>query len=349
MFRCARTLLGVALLGSVCAGSTLAAEPVTPGANARSRSILNYIEACSHRQEKRLISGQFCGFGPRARLRACEEAFERTGHWPAMIGLDYADFGRGGLETTHVNRLAIDYARLGGLVTLSAHLPNPANPNGGGLRDQGVDLASLLAPGSETHERWMKELDTLAEGLQALQDAGVVVLWRPFHEMNGSWFWWGDRDPATFIRVWRAMFDRLTREKRLKNLLWVYGPNHGKNTAAFYPGDAYVDLTGLDAYTDFVDPEHIKGYADVAVIAKPFGFTEFGPHGPERPPGDYDYRRFRDGIETHFPRACFFLSWDANWGLGRNRETRALLSHPWLVNRDDLPKSLAAGNSDASR
>ncbi len=207
-----------------------------------------------------------------------------------------------------------------------------------------MNLETLLDPGTETHKRWMRELDTLAAGLAELQRENVVVLWRPFHEVNGDWFWWGARPPEQFIRVWRHMFDDFTKTRGLNNLLWVYGPNHGKHTADYYAGDAYVDVVGLDAYTDFVDPEHIHGYPEVAAMPKPFGFTEFGPHGPQRPPGDYDYRRFRDGIETHFPRAGFFLSWDSKWGLGSNTHTKDLLDHPWLVNREDLPRAVAAGH-----
>lgn len=127
-----------------------------------------------------------------------------------------------------------------------------------------MELETLLTPGHETHVRWMHELDILAAGLAELQDAGVAVLWRPFHEVNGDWFWWGGKKPETFIRVWRHMFEYFTKTKGLNNLLWVYGPNHGKHTAEYYDGDAYVDIVGLDAYTDFVDPKHILGYPEVA-------------------------------------------------------------------------------------
>jgi mannan endo-1,4-beta-mannosidase len=320
-----------------------AAEPANPHANPKARAILNYLEALPRKSEKRLASGQFAGFGSGASLRACEEAYKKTGHWPALIGLDYAEFRVGGLDYHHVNKLAIDYARHGGLVTISAHLYNPANPKGGGLRDKGVDLATLLAPGTETHRRWTQELDTIAAGLAELRDAGVAVLWRPFHEVNGDWFWWGGKKPEVFIQVWRQMFDDFTNKRKLNNLLWVYGPNHGVKTAAYYAGDGYVDIVGLDAYTDFVDPKHILGYPEIARLPKPFAFTEFGPHGPHNPPGDYNYLRFRDGIEANFPRACFFQSWDGKWGLGRNVNTRELLDHPWLVNREDLPAEFAAG------
>jgi mannan endo-1,4-beta-mannosidase len=321
-----------------------ALEPANPQTNAKARAILNYLEKLPQQTEKRLVSGQFTDFGPGAKLTGCQDAFDKTGHWPAMIGLDYADFRKGGVETKTVNRLAIDYSRQGGLVTISAHLYNPANPKGGGLRDQGVDLEPLITPGSETHTRWMQELDLLAGGLQELQNADVVVQWRPFHEMNGGWFWWGAKDPAVFIRVWRHMFDYFTKTKGLNNLLWVYSPNHGSKTAAYYAGDQYVDLIGLDAYTDFVDPQHIKGYEEIIRLPKPFGFTEFGPHGSKNPPGDYDYLRFIDGVQKNFPKAAFFLAWHANWGLGRNRNTRQLLERPWIVNREDLPREFAAGS-----
>jgi mannan endo-1,4-beta-mannosidase len=221
-----------------------------------------------------------------------------------------------------------------------AHMYNPANPKGGGLRDQGVDIANLLQTNTETHQRWMRELDLTAEGLRDLKDAGVVVLWRPFHEMNGGWFWWGAKEPAQFIAVWRHMFDYFSKTKALDNLLWVYGPNHGQNTAKYYAGDGYVDLVGLDAYTDSVDRQHIKGYDEIAALPKPFGFTEYGPHGPQSPPGTYDYRRFLAGLEKEFPKTSFFMCWNAKWSLAANENTRELLAHPAVVNREDLPARL---------
>ena len=84
----------------------------------------------------------------------------------------------------------------------------------------------------------------------------------------------------------------------------------------------------------------IRGYDAVAKLPKPFGFTEFGPHGPHNPPGDYDYTRFIDGVQKHFPRTTFFLAWHNKWSLGRNHNAKQLLEHPWLVNREDLPGAL---------
>lgn len=334
----ARLLLFLGLAASCLAGPVQ--EPANPDLNPKSRALLRFFQELEARPARRLVSGQFSDFGNGASLELAKRIHDTTGKWPALLGVDYADFGKGGLTTQAPNRAAVEYWKRGGLVTVSAHLYNPANPKGGGLRDKGVDLKTLLEPGSETHARWLRELDELAAGLAELKAAGVVVLWRPFHEMNGDWFWWGAREPEAFIGVWRHMFDHFTRTRGLDNLLWVYSPNHGARTAAYYPGARYADLVGLDAYTDDVDPEHIRGYPEVAALGKPFGFTEFGPHGSRDPPGDYDYRRFIEGIGRHFPHAVFFMSWNANWSLARNTHTTEFLGHPWMVNLEDLPRGL---------
>lgn len=318
-------------------GYAAQAEPANPQANSSARAVLKYFQELSDAPQHRIISGQFTDFGKGASLRLMTNIFDKTGHWPGIIGVDYADFARGGLETAKPNQAAIRYWQQGGLVTVSAHLYDPAKTNGGGLRDKGVDLSTLLTTNGEARARWMRELDELAGGLQELRAAGVVVLWRPFHEVNGDWFWWGGKDPALFIKVWRQMFDYFTNDKGLDNLLWVYAPNHGRDTAAYYAGDHYVDLVGLDAYTDFIDPDHIRGYAAVAALPKPFGFTEFGPHGPQNPPGDFDYTRFLDGVERNFPKTCFFMCWNGKWSLNSNEKTKDLLDSPIIVNRENLP------------
>jgi len=324
-----------------------APEAANPTASPKTKAILKYFQQLGDRTDKRVISGQFTDFGNGASLRLLGAVHDQTGQWPALMGVDYADLPHGSLTTKAPNQAAIEYWKQGGLVTVSAHLYNPANPQGGGLRDKGMDLATLLETNTETHARWLHEMDQLADGLQELRTAGVVVLWRPFHEMNGGWFWWGAQDPETFIKVWRHMFDYFTTTQKLDNLLWVYSPNHGEKTAAYFAGDRYVDLVGLDAYTDNVDPQHIKGFAEVARLGKPFGFTEFGPHGAHDPPGDYDYLRFLEGVKKDFPQTVFFMSWNWKWSLARNNHTRELLADAWLVNRADLPSGLCGSSPPA--
>lgn len=334
-------LLGLLLGGTALSGAT----PVNPAASPRVHEVLSYIEGLEARSTAKILSGQFTGYEGQLGRPLLEKIHAQTGQWPALVGVDYADHRKGAVSTRNQNRTAIDYWRAGGLVSVSAHLYNPANPNGGGMRDQGVDLDALLSPGTETNKRWLRELDQIAKGLGELQDAGVVVLWRPFHEMNGSWFWWGGKDPVSFARIWRHMFEYFTREKKLNNLLWVYSPNHGVNAQAYYPGDDLVDITGLDAYTNRVNPEGIQGYPEVAANKKPFGFTEFGPHGAHAPPGDFDYRHFLAGIRVHFTRCSFFLCWDEKWSPANNLYAREFYNDPLVVNRGGLPAGLAGDRS----
>ena len=333
--------------------AALAAEPASPPAdpqlNPRGRAILAYFQALQADPELKLLSGQFCSFGPTARPEAPGKIFAATGRWPAMISADYTDFKGEWLDTKTPNHLLLDYWRAGGLVGLSVHLNNPARPEGGGQRDKLADITTILAPGTELNRRWLHQLDDLAAGLQELQAAGVVVLWRPFHEMNGGWFWWGAQDQAGFIKVWRHMFDYFTRTKGLHNLIWVFSPNHGQRApASYYPGDGYADLVGLDVYTDDIDPVHVVGYPELSAINKPFGFTEYGPHGASNPPGDFDYRRFTAGLAAHFPRTRFFLAWDDQWNPAENKFAREFYTDPRVITRADLPAGLAGDDYPAA-
>lgn len=339
------------------------ARPANPRASLGAGAVLAYFRQLGARH--RILSGQFTNFGHRADLRAPTRLYRLTGRWPALIGVDYAEFnpkaasrrttqwlmnavaaGRfdlvthDDLSTAAPNRVARLYWQSGGLVTVGVHFSNPANPRGGGLRDRGVDLASLLTRGTATHRRWMRQLDEIATALAELRDEGVVVLWRPFHEMNGAWFWWGQPKPATFVRVWRHMFDYFSRIHGLNNLLWIYGPNMGDDAVRYYPGDAYVDLVGLDVYSDHVDPTHVRGYCDLARLPKPFGFSEFGPHGSFNPPRNFSYPSLVRALRRHFPKACYFLAWNANWSPARNRGARALYRDSSVVTRIDLPTDL---------
>jgi mannan endo-1,4-beta-mannosidase len=347
-------------------GSVPRRGQVSLPANPAARAVLRHLQGLE-RAGGRILSGQFTNFGHLASWRQANEFHRLAGRWPAILGVDYADFSAHGgrrlttqqfisaialnrfdlvshdnLHTAAPNRVALAQWRAGGLVTISAHCYNPANPRGGGLRDQGVDLADVLRRGTATHRRWLRQLDEIASALQELRDAGVVVLWRPFHEMNGAWFWWGGQPPRTFIRVWRHMFDYFSRERCLDNLLWVFSPNQGDDAGDYYPGDRYVDITGLDAYGDHVDRQHLRGYPQVARPGKPFGFTEFGPHGSGFPPGDFDYGRLLGCVRRDFPRTTFLIPWNAGWSPMRNRRGRKFLRDPRMVHREDLPRGLTS-------
>lgn len=157
---------------------------------------------------------------------------------------------------------AVRWHKAGGIVTMSyhAHLPGtaPAWSNVSMSLSEG-DFAKYLTPGTAQYNALMKDLDKTALSLKKLRDAGVPVLWRPYHEMNGGWFWWGQK--RRFTELWNLMFERYTVYHKLHNLLWVWSPN-AKNQwcdepAGYYPGAGRVDVLALDIYEgDFKKSHH---------------------------------------------------------------------------------------------
>jgi len=333
-------LAAVVLLSAPLSALT---APADPALNPRARAVLKWFQDLQASPELRLVSGQFAGWSGMAGIGELGKIHAATGRWPVMIGLDYCGWNEGEamIDVRQPNQLAREYWQAGGLVNLSWHAPNPSKPEGGGLKERGIDIADVLKPGP-IHDRWLKSLDEVAAGLQELQTAGVVVIWRPLHEMNGGWFWWGAQDPAAFIALWRHMFDYFTHTKRLHNLIWAWGPNHGqKHAELYYPGDAYADLIGLDAYTDHINPDKIIGFDRLTGIEKPVGLTEFGPHGASNPPADYDFRRLLDGIEKNFPQLRHFLVWNEKWNPAENRFAKEFYNDSRVITRDGVPAGLA--------
>ena len=89
------------------------------------------------------------------------------------------------------------------------------------------------------------DLEKITPYLLQLQQAGIPVLWRPLHEAAGKWFWWGNGSAASYVKLWRTMYD-FFKQKGINNLIWVW-TSEG-NDAAWYPGDEYVDIIGSDVY-----------------------------------------------------------------------------------------------------
>jgi mannan endo-1,4-beta-mannosidase len=327
--------------------STAQPAPANRRASPQVRLLLGELHRLRH--EGLAVLGQFTNFGSRATRHELLRIERATGHLPALVGVDYADFralgsrrpstqalmnaisldrrnrvAQAGLRTREPNRVALSHAQAGGIVTIGAHFHNPTHAGKAGLRDPLDDVNRLLEPGDQLHRRWRAQLDHVAAGLGELRDHGVPVLWRPFHEMNGGWFWWGSKGPRAFGTLWRDMFDYFTHARGLDNLLWVFSPNMGEDAAGYFPGSDYVDVVGVDAYTDNLSRNGVAGTRQLARLGKPFGFTEFGPHGPSSPPRDFDCRNIDRALRRDFPSAVFLMSWNADWSPARNRHARSL-------------------------
>lgn len=110
--------------------------------------------------------------------------------------------------------------------------------------DTEFDAANATVEGTWENKVFTEDLKNAAAYLKLLRDADIPVLWRPFHEAAGGWFWWG-KDAASFKSLWIAMFNYFKTEG-LDNLIWVWTTEG--DDVDWYPGDQYVDIVGRDIY-----------------------------------------------------------------------------------------------------
>ena len=174
----------------------------------------------------------------------------------------------------------IDWAGDDGIVTLMWHWNAPTDllntseqPWWRGFYTEATtfDVEAALAegPGGERYDLLLRDIDAIAVELQKFEDADLPVLWRPLHEAYGGWFWWGAKGPTPYVELWRLMYDRLVDHHGLHNLIWVHTHRPSDaDQAAWYPGDDYVDVVGVDKYVD--DPDDVF-QADWAMLQDQFG------------------------------------------------------------------------------
>jgi mannan endo-1,4-beta-mannosidase len=303
--------------------------------------------------EKKVLSGQNIGHANVQLAKGYDRFFTIDGKHPAILAVDYGWEDLDPEKIHEANQIIIKHWQQGGLVTISMH---PSNPwTGGGVRDMDLDGAfylDILHNETDAHARWMQDLDTVAAGLQELQDAGVIVLWRPLHEMNGDWFWWsagenGRATPEEFNEVWKNMHAYFSEEKKLDNLLWVYGPfNQGGNPLIkpvnlYYPGAEYVDIVALDYYRNSFD-QLDESYDEIITLGKPLGFGEVGPanYASANPHGKWDSTLLIRDIREQHPLFSYFVFWHSygnmQMALIDNENAGQLLNDSSVVNLGDV-------------
>ena len=171
---------------------------------------------------------------------------DNTGKLPAIRGLDFMhnDFD-GVVERSKA------WWEQGGIVTICWHTGAGFDSAYTESLNDNINWDEAFVPGSATYNALVAGMDRAVPALQELEDAGVPVLWRPFHELDGGWFWWSKGGSDNFVKLWQMMYSRYTDFWGLDNLIWVYGySSSGADMGAWYPGDSYVDLIGADSYKD---------------------------------------------------------------------------------------------------
>lgn len=203
------------------------------------------------------------------------DALERSdvkavaGKYPAMVGFDLGDIEHGseknldGVPFGLIRKAALAHIGRGGMVTFSWHPDNILT--GGDAWDISSDqVVKSILPDGEKHEEFMVWLQRAADFIESLGD--VAVIFRPWHENSGNWFWWCRNvcSEQEYKALFRITYNYFTMERGLTNILWCYSPNGPISEEEYmsrYPGDDFVDILGTDIY-EFVAPgESLEGPA----------------------------------------------------------------------------------------
>ena len=236
-------------------------QPIDPDVTPGTRRLLAEMDA---------LSGQATLMGQHNYLydvsRWSDRVLDLTGEFPALFGQDFGFSGGEDKDSTlgrptMLAEVERQYKR-GAVIALCWHAVRPTDDEPVTFHDsvQGhltdAQWTELLTPGSPLNLRWQAQTDVTAAGLQQLQQRGVAVLFRPFHEMIGNWFWWGGRPgPQGSAQLYRMLYDSFVRVHGLHNLVWVWNVNApsavADSIADYDPGQRYADLYTIDVYGKF--------------------------------------------------------------------------------------------------
>ena len=253
--------------------------------------------------------------------------FEHTGKYPALRGFDFIDDDFDGV----VSR-AVDWAERGGIVTICWHCSS--HLDGGyaeckGSRLTAAEREAILTEGTPEHAAFLAGLDKAGAALKLLQERNIPVIWRPYHEGNASWFWWGRYGGEFFRRLWVMTYRHFTDDLHLNNLIWMLGFSYlGSGMEAYFPGLEYCDVVGADSYITWLwgaEARLFAGVYDVVGNAKPIAFHETG-----RTPTADEFREV--------PWA-YFMTWHSTYLTEKNslRDLYALYNDPYVITLEDLP------------
>jgi mannan endo-1,4-beta-mannosidase len=277
-----RTILASAL--AALALSACAAEPAAAETGAKRAAVLTYLRdlEASHRT---LAGVQVNEYEVYIDCTSYERVAQQVGARPALLGLELMNAIAYPPYPRYLTDRALEQESQGGLVTMSWHHRNPVEvcPRGeyyecAKKTMSAETLHAMLTPGTREHDLWLADVNRIGALLADWKARGLVVLFRPYHEMNGNWFWWGQQDE--YPALWDALYEELAVKRGLDNLIWVWsGDRETPNAARYAPRAHAPDVAGIDVYENDVDsPKYAAGRASVMGQAPhaAFAFTEVG-------------------------------------------------------------------------
>lgn len=272
-----------------------------------------------------------------------------VGDYPAVFGWDslsldgYEKPGVSGDPKQSIANLTQSMKtahQLGGIITMSTHPHNFVT--GGDFNDTSGNVVQEILPGglkNSQFNQWLDRIAELAHNLKTDEGKTIPVIFRPFHEQTGSWFWWGESttNPEQYKALYRYTVEYLRDQKGVHNFLYAYSPGAG-NDRYFktYPGDAYVDVLGIDSYDEKNQPgsdSYIQALKkDTTMLVKEAearnkiaALTEFGysAQGLKNTGNTLDwYTRIFNALQKDpaASKIAYMMTW-ANFGMGNNLYT----------------------------
>jgi len=250
-------------------GSDKNLKPVTPNASPEAKALLDFLYRISG---KYILTGQHNY--PNTRDRNSQFASKYIGRTPVVWSTDMGFAKEGDTDSYLARPDIVEEAKrqhqIGSIITICWHAVPPTadepvtfRPEPGKVAPESLasvqgqlldqQFKDVLTPGTELYNRWAAQVDSIAFYLKKLQKARVPILWRPYHEMNGNWFWWGGRTGKYSTRaLYRQLFDRFVHHYKLDNLIWVWSVDRPHQPdmyySKYYPGNEYLDVLALDVY-----------------------------------------------------------------------------------------------------
>ncbi|ANZ40297.1 glycosyl hydrolase [Lentzea guizhouensis] len=280
-----------------------------------------YVVSGQHNKEPASNPGQYT-----------QQVKDITGQYPGLWGGDLMFRP----EDVANRQRVVDQAKVewanGSLVTLTWHVCTPTGGStcqfDGGVKTQisQAQFTEVVTNGTALNNAWKRRLDEVVPYLQQLKAAGVPVLFRPLHEMNEAWNWWGNRPgPEGSAKLYRITRDHLTA-KGLDNLVWVWNvqDNPAGGWASYYPGAQYVDVVSLDVwYKGLPSSGDYQQIQDIAA-GKPIALAETG-----KVPGN--------AMLTSQTRWSYFMVWSEHLrGNNTPAEVQAGYFHPRTLNQGEF-------------
>ncbi|MBL7743363.1 MAG: beta-mannosidase [Chitinophagaceae bacterium] len=189
-----------------------------------------------------------------------------TGSHPAVVGVDFSGLsGRPDIEINkekaRLRKIIADTYDRGGIATISWHFSNPASAGGFYWKDSvSAPAVKMIIPGGSHHAAYKSILQTIADLASSIKGSDgklVPMIFRPYHEFDGWWFWWGKPYCTIdeFKTLWRFTVSYLKDSLGVHNFIYAFSPDNLFTTEAEflerYPGDKWVDMVGMDNYGDF--------------------------------------------------------------------------------------------------